>query len=55
MPFEFCPKCNTMMNEVKKQLIVPERLTNSSKAPASGRVQMECPNCHYTGEPSVAG
>ena len=53
MPFELCPKCSTMMNEIKKQLIVPERLTDNSKVPASMRVEMECPNCRYTHEVSV--
>lgn len=53
MPFELCPKCNTVMNEIKRQLIVPERLTDNPKVPASIRVQMECPECHYTDEISV--
>jgi hypothetical protein len=55
MPFELCPKCSTMMNEINKQLVVPERLTDNSKVPASMRVEMECPNCRYTHEVSVAG
>ena len=54
MPFELCPKCSTIMNEVKQQLIVPERLTDGPKVPASNRFQMECPDCHYTDEISVA-
>ena len=35
MPFELCPKCSTMMNEIKRQLIVPERLVSGSRLPAS--------------------
>jgi hypothetical protein len=55
MPFELCPKCSTMMNEIKRQLIVPERLTGDSKVPASLKVLMECPNCRYIQEQSIAG
>jgi hypothetical protein len=43
------------MNEVKQQLIVPDRLIDNPKVAASTRVQMECPECHYTDETSVAG
>jgi hypothetical protein len=48
MPFKLCPKCSTTMNEIKRQLIVPERLTGQPGAPASMQVLMECPNCLYT-------
>lgn len=55
MPFELCPKCSTTMNEIKRQLVVPERLADDPGAPASMQVLMECPNCLYTQEPHIAG
>jgi hypothetical protein len=39
-----------MMNEVKRQLIVPERLVSGSRLPVSIQVLMECPNCLYKHE-----
>jgi hypothetical protein len=55
MPFELCPKRSTTMNEIKRQLIVPERLTGHPGAPASMQVLMECPNCLYTQETPLTG
>jgi uncharacterized protein with PIN domain len=55
MPDERCPKCNTMMIEVMKQLIVPAKLVDSGSVTAAVQVQMECPDCHFAGEPYVGG
>jgi hypothetical protein len=43
-----------MMIEVMKQLIIPEKLAESKKV-AAAQAQMECPDCHFAGEPYMAG
>jgi predicted nucleic-acid-binding Zn-ribbon protein len=55
MQFELCPKCGTMMNEIKRQLIIPERLNDQTRVPASMQILMECPNCRYKQELPLAG
>jgi hypothetical protein len=55
MPDEPCPKCNSVMIEVMEQRIVPENLADSAKVTTPLQAQMECPDCHFTGEPYIAG
>ena len=54
MPDEPCPKCNSVMIEVMEQRIVPENLADSAKVTTPLQAQMECPDCHFTGEPYIA-
>jgi len=54
MPDEPCPKCNSVMIEVTHQLIVPEGLADNGKVPSAVQAQMECPDCHFAGEPYIA-